>query len=503
MIESITEESLNKIKLPHVEGNTNTEWPGWPGKSHYHFLSYISNLYNDITIINISHDRLSDCAFSTNKTNKIITITDIIGINTHIILSSKIVFIDIEPHDGIKEFEIYCYFRDNNYEGILIFDDIWYFKGMRDNLWYKIPSYQKFDITKFTHWSGTGLVKLTSQPDINYMPNNSYTFVTGYFDLTNYDDASPEIKARPSSFYLQCANTTMSINTNLVIFTEEKFKDDLEKLRPEYLKHKTKFILCKFEDFPLHKYREKIKENRNINPTSDPRNTVSYYLCCMTRYQMVKIVTELNPFNTTHFGWCDLGIERQGFRNCASFENVLSCFRDKVSACYIDYIPQTLINNVKDYYKWGRCSIASGFFTGKLENINLFCKLINEKFIYYVEQGFGHADEQLFSPVYFENKDLFDFYFGDYKSIITNYCYIKEDINSILDHLISNSFHYQNYQLCYLSCKSVWNYCFALSNTKILNNKQINFLNKFLICCVSVKDWDMASSIIIEFKNNT
>ena len=43
---------------------------------------------------------------------------------------------------------------------------------------------------------------------------------------------------------------------------------------------------------------------------------------------------------------------------------------------------------------------------------------MEKKFIHYVEKGYGHADEQLYSPVYFDNPDLFEHYYGDYQQII-------------------------------------------------------------------------------------
>jgi hypothetical protein len=111
-----------------------------------------------------------------------------------------------------------------------------------------------------------------------------------------------------------------------------------------------------------------------------------------------------------------------GYKNVAHLEEVFSGPpRDKVSTVYIDYLSEAIIADPKEYYRFGRCSLCSGFFTGNAENMSLFATKIIEKFMYYLELGYGHADEQLYSPVYFENRDLFELYYGDYFEMITNY----------------------------------------------------------------------------------
>ena len=139
---------------------------------------------------------------------------------------------------------------------------------------------------------------------------------------------------------------------------------------------------------------------------------------------MLKEIIELNPINSTHFCWINFCIERMGFKNLIRLSEGLAVNRDKFSTCYIDYIPESMINNLNEYFEWGRCSMCSGFFTGNKEYMYKVCDLIEDKFLQYLELGYGHADEQLYSPVYFENPELFEHYYGDYHQMITNYKYI-------------------------------------------------------------------------------
>jgi len=258
--------------------------------------------------------------------------------------------------------------------------------------------------------------------------DKSWTLVTAYFDLTKMPDASAEIKARSLSYYADHARATLALDYNLVVYCEEDNLEKIQAMRPEHLRHKTKYITCSFEDFPMTQHRDKIIKNRQAHPYRfDNRNTASYYLFCVSRCAMLKQTIESNPFGSTHFAWINFCIERMGHKNLIYLDEGLQLFRDKFSTCYIDYIPYKSIQNLDWYFEWGRCTMCSGFYTGNAHYMFTVCDLFEKKFLEFLELGYGHADEQLFSPVYFENPDLFEFYLGDYAQMITNYKYVRDE----------------------------------------------------------------------------
>jgi hypothetical protein len=164
---------------------------------------------------------------------------------------------------------------------------------------------------------------------------------------------------------------------------------------------------------------------------------------------MQKVIAE-NPFGSTHFSLLNICIERMGYKNVAHLEEVFSGPpRDKVSTVYIDYLSEAIIADPKEYYRFGRCSLCSGFFTGSAKNMSLFATKIIEKFMYYLELGYGHADEQLYSPVYFENRDLFELYYGDYFDMITNYRGLYENKKMPLQYVMPKSAAAGDWLTCY------------------------------------------------------
>lgn len=168
-----------------------------PGKEHYYFLASLGLQVQNKKIMELgTHHGRSAYTMDygnrkNNNNNKIITydinriILEGIFENTNIdyriedlfepndreqnkehILSSDIIFIDIDPHEGIMEYDMYLWLKDNDYKGILLFDDIHLGAGhmgittgnSMQQFWDKIEDQYKIDLTSVGHWSGTGLV---------------------------------------------------------------------------------------------------------------------------------------------------------------------------------------------------------------------------------------------------------------------------------------------------------------------------------------------------------
>jgi len=489
----ITKDLVGQFQIESVVVSTISidpnEFYNAPGDQHYRLLGYLANQFNNSTIIDIgTHRGSSAVALSANPTNTVHSFDIVAKVEPYtipnlklhiadlwngairnewkkIILSSALIVLDIDPHEGVQEFEFYQWLKAENYKGILLCDDIWYFKEMRDNFWFKIPNSEKLDVSCLGHWSGTGLVSFVKQPyawetllgvsEIGTSKPSPWTVVTAYFDLTKCSDASQSIKDRPKDHYLKSAYATLSIDHPLVVFCDATDVDEIVAMRPPHLIQSLRVYPTKFENLPLTKYRSKIIENRVKNPyQGDDRNTASYYLLCMARYTLLQEIIKENPFRSTHFAWLNICIERMGYKNVAHLEEVFSGPpRDKISTVYIDYISENTIADPKSYYQFGRCSLCSGFFTGSAKNMNTFTNKMVEKFLYYLELGYGHADEQLFSPIYFENRDLFDLYYGDYFQMITNYCGMYDNPKMPLSLVIPKSALAEDWLTCYNACK--------------------------------------------------
>lgn len=72
------------------------------------------------------------------------------------IAKSPLVFLDVDPHDGIQEREILSALEAAGFRGILVCDDIHQNKEMAE--WWASVDHKKYDVTRFGHWSGTGII---------------------------------------------------------------------------------------------------------------------------------------------------------------------------------------------------------------------------------------------------------------------------------------------------------------------------------------------------------
>ena len=107
--------------------------------------------------------------YNVNYNIKNILTEDYLIDNKDEIISYHIIFMDIDPHEGILEYELYLWLKKNKYTGIIIFDDIHLglnhtannYRPTQNSMidfWKKVDSADKMDLTHLGHWSGTGVL---------------------------------------------------------------------------------------------------------------------------------------------------------------------------------------------------------------------------------------------------------------------------------------------------------------------------------------------------------
>jgi hypothetical protein len=150
------------------------------GSEHYKLLAYLSNqIGGDIADIGTLRGA-SALALSLNENSNIFTFdilnqipdegdTPVTRKNIHMYLirgqdviplikHCKLIVMDVDPHDGKQEVEIFNKLVEHKFQGILIVDDIHLNDGM-ERFWNSIPTHlKKLDLTHLGHGTGTGLV---------------------------------------------------------------------------------------------------------------------------------------------------------------------------------------------------------------------------------------------------------------------------------------------------------------------------------------------------------
>jgi len=190
---------LNNFQLKNHEFLVNTKhYDDLSGVQEYRLYSYLTTFFDNITILDIgTFDGRSAIALSYNEKNQVISydITDNIKNKNHKIYTKKniqfkiknvlddltydfiknikIVMIDID-HFEIIEKQIINKLYELNFSGIILLDDIKHpfqkeFECMQ-KLWNNI-NYTKYDITNYGHLSGTGLILMNTNIEIELEKN--------------------------------------------------------------------------------------------------------------------------------------------------------------------------------------------------------------------------------------------------------------------------------------------------------------------------------------------
>lgn len=153
--------------------------PDWLTRygEHYRLLTYLSNKFNNIDIIDAgTYQGYSALALSQNIKNKIksyditpmsydfltkmgnveIITKDINIEDDTVILNSPLILLDVDPHDGIQEKVFIDKLIKMNYSGYVLCDDIHLNSEMQS--WWDSITLSKYDLTNIGHMHGTGLI---------------------------------------------------------------------------------------------------------------------------------------------------------------------------------------------------------------------------------------------------------------------------------------------------------------------------------------------------------
>lgn len=175
-----------KPGLPYINWTSNVSvndvYEKDAGIEHYKLLAYMASCINDTEnpLIDIGTETgCSAAALSCNNEHHVITYDIVDNISSSelltiknkpniiykikdccddmdVVCKSKLILLDVDPHDGIQEPKIMDCLIDGGFNGILLLDDI-HLNPQMEDFWNSIKL-KKYDITKYGHWSGTGLV---------------------------------------------------------------------------------------------------------------------------------------------------------------------------------------------------------------------------------------------------------------------------------------------------------------------------------------------------------
>ena len=284
------------------------------------------------------------------------------------------------------------------------------------------------------------------QPLLEVVPQ--WTVVTSFYHLPRYGQDFN----RSVEFYLQKGSFVLSLPVNLVIYCDEEEYDYIYNYRQRlgFLKE-TQIVIKSFTTYLMYAYIEKIRQNRLGNPIyNNHRNSPTYAALVVSKFEMINLAITENHFQSDFFAWLDFGIAHVVGNFPNQLVRALQQYREKMSMAYTVYLPKRLVTNNAEYYKGdGKCCVAAGFITGHKDYFVNFNQECLDNFIEIVNQGYGHAEQNVIPVIYYRHPDWFEFYFADYQQILHNYDVIRANPKTLINFVLLKAFADNNHLICY------------------------------------------------------
>ena len=159
------------------------------GQSEYRLYAWLSTKFNNTTILDVgTRTGGSALALSYNDKNKVISydlveqgassgikkdnitfkVQDFREDDTLDYDNISIIMIDVDPHDGTTEEEMFEYLEEKGWKGLVLLDDIGPQWPEIEDFWNRI-TFPKLNVTEIGHMSGTGLVNFDEKHNISWL----------------------------------------------------------------------------------------------------------------------------------------------------------------------------------------------------------------------------------------------------------------------------------------------------------------------------------------------
>jgi hypothetical protein len=312
---------------------------------------------------------------------------------------------------------------------------------------------------------------------------NYPTIVTMFYDIRKLENIDVNANRQKNKYFDLSKQFILKLPYPLIIFTDiddndsedsnkndETLVDIINFEREKYM-DRTQIIKIDIKETYFYKYLNQIEElqskfriyNGDLN-----HETPLYIILNNNKFFFMETAISKNPFNSSHFIWCDFGINHVA-HNPEKINKWILHVPDKIKQLCIN----PYIENVKD--KDIFCNIyhhmAGGLFSGSNENLLKYIDLFKNKVDQIYNEEWYQIDEAIMTIVQRENPDLFDLFYGDYIGIISNYLEPYNSINLILQG-VDKALNHNNKKLAY----TILNYCHNYFN----NNENASEIYKYI-----------------------
>lgn len=250
---------------------------------------------------------------------------------------------------------------------------------------------------------------------------SNFTVVTGFFDIGR--DKWKTKHARSNETYFRNIKNMMSMDVNLIVFTESKNLKKFKEFRRNK-QSKTYFVEMEFSELEMYPYieqMEKCQKNPIIMSDHPDKTCPEYQLpeyntIVNSKFGLLSRAVKLNPFKTDFFCWIDAG-----YTHCTiNLENkkyeptILYNFPYTIT--FSQLLPTSImVNGHYPFFIQHIDVVSAGFFFGKSDTILRFQQIYHDYYtrILY-EEGISDDEQYYLALLLREQPTLFNPIFMDW-----------------------------------------------------------------------------------------
>lgn len=254
------------------------------------------------------------------------------------------------------------------------------------------------------------------------------TLVSCLFDL----DRRERTGRRPVQFFQDNCHYVLGLELPLVLYLDPDLLEWAAAVRERAgLSHLTLMVARPLEELRLHRDLDAIGSLPTFLNSDPNKDTVLHQLIEWSKFDLLDEVMAEDPFESDHFCWIDFGVG-----HVARPPERFPLPTQKVGVLEMRAVAPDEITDRRLFYQFERRRIAGGFFRGGRAKLSELCEAFRAELSAALAQGVRPNEQSVLSYLSAERHDLFDFYYGDYPSILANWDLIRGDADTVLLNLV-------------------------------------------------------------------
>ena len=255
------------------------------------------------------------------------------------------------------------------------------------------------------------------------------TLVTALFDLARRE-GNP--RRRNVEHYMRAAEYLFDLDADVIAFADPELADGLADAR-RLAGHEARTVVVPLalEELPAHELAGPIVAARRAHPilNGDPdKDTPLYAVLQWSKFELVRRATDLDPFDATHYGWLDIGLPSRPHPADRVFEQPA----DRVRLLAMRGFREADLADAADYLSHLRGHVAAGYVTASAPAFMRLCERFDARAREFLEARLAPSEEQLLPILCLEEPELFEFHYGDYGAILSNYLRLRGSAENLI-----------------------------------------------------------------------